>query len=60
VDARQSFGRKIFIEVLMVACWAIRKHRNEVIFNGVSVSLQRWKSVFKEGFKLVLLRAKPS
>jgi hypothetical protein len=44
----------------LIACWAIWKHRNEVIFDGISLSLRRWRLVFREEVSLVLHRAKPT
>jgi hypothetical protein len=41
VQARRDFGRKFFREILIVACWALWKHRNEVIFDAVNLSLAR-------------------
>ncbi|RCV07305.1 hypothetical protein SETIT_1G233200v2 [Setaria italica] len=45
VESRRDFGSRIFREILILACWAIWKHRNEVIFDGVAISLQRWKHI---------------
>ncbi|RCV38080.1 hypothetical protein SETIT_8G113200v2, partial [Setaria italica] len=59
IAARRDFNSRIFREILMVACWAIWKHRNEVIFDGVPLSLGRWKSIFREEFSIILHRAKP-
>ncbi|KAF8690481.1 hypothetical protein HU200_040836 [Digitaria exilis] len=33
---------------------------NEVVFDGVPVSLRRWKLIFKEELSLIRHRAKPS
>jgi hypothetical protein len=60
VQARRAFGRKFFREILIMACWALWKHRNEVIFDAVNLSLARWKFIFKEELRLVLFRARPS
>jgi hypothetical protein len=60
VHARRDFGRKLFREILIVACWALWKHINEVIFDEVNLSLTRWKFIFKEELRLVLFRARPS
>jgi hypothetical protein len=32
VSARQAFNSKIFSEVLIIACWDIWKHRDQIIF----------------------------
>jgi hypothetical protein len=42
----------------MLATWAIRIHRNNLIFNNVPVSLPRWKFEFKELLLLSNHRAK--
>jgi hypothetical protein len=60
VQARRDFGRKFFREILIVACWVLWKHKNEVIFDDVNLSLVRWKFIFKEELRLVLIRARPS
>lgn len=40
--------------------WAIWKHMNEIVFDGVPLSLRRWKHIFKDEFGLVVIRAKPT
>lgn len=40
IQARRDFGLKIFREIIIVASWAIWTHRNEVIFDGVPLSLR--------------------
>jgi hypothetical protein len=59
-DARRTFGQRTFREILIVACWAIWKHRDEVIFDGERLSLRRWKMIFKEQLSLITHKAKPS
>ncbi|KAF8730443.1 hypothetical protein HU200_017021 [Digitaria exilis] len=41
IAARVSFNSNFFREIVMVACWALSTHRNEVIFGGVALSLRR-------------------
>jgi hypothetical protein len=60
VEARSDSRMKIFREIMMISCWALWTHRNEVIFDGVRLSLWRWKSLFREEFSSVIHRAKPS
>lgn len=60
VDARIQFNSKIFREIIIVACWTTWTHRNEVIFDGVVVSLRRWKQIFGVEFDLMLHKVKPS
>jgi hypothetical protein len=38
VQARRDFGRKFFREILIVACWALWKHKNEVIVDDINLS----------------------
>ncbi|KAF8692523.1 hypothetical protein HU200_039624 [Digitaria exilis] len=44
----------------MVACWALWTHRNEVTFDGVVLSLRRWKKIFRDEFCLILHKSKPT
>jgi len=48
IDAMDAFGRAIFKEIMIAACWSIWKHRNSIIFDNGSVSLDRWKATFLE------------
>jgi hypothetical protein len=59
-DARRTFGQRTFRKILIVVCWAIWKHRDEVIFDGERLSLRRWKMIFKEQLSLITHKAKPS
>ncbi|TVU41186.1 hypothetical protein EJB05_14685, partial [Eragrostis curvula] len=45
-------------ELVIVACWAIWKHRNAIIFDNKHVSLQNWKREFKEEMALTVIKAK--
>ncbi|TVT98983.1 hypothetical protein EJB05_55684, partial [Eragrostis curvula] len=45
-------------ELVIVACWAIWKHRNAIIFDNKNVSLQNWKREFKEEMALTVIKAK--
>lgn len=60
IQGRRDFHSCIYRELLLVAVWAIWKHRNEVVFDGVPVSLRRWKVIFMEELSLVCYRAKSS
>jgi len=46
------------MEVLITMCWSIWTIRNDVIFRNFPTLVQRWKSIFKQEFALVKLRAK--
>lgn len=60
LQARRDFNSVIFREIIIVGAWAIWKHRNEIVFDGVALSLRRWKQIFKDELGLVVIRAKPS
>jgi hypothetical protein len=40
----------------MVASWCIWNHRNDIIFDNVSLSLVKWRSSFKEELETTLAR----
>lgn len=60
MDARSNFNSKIFREILIIGCWALRCHRNAIIFDNADRSFSWWKLTFKEELNQVGLRAKPS
>ncbi|KAF8701225.1 hypothetical protein HU200_033710 [Digitaria exilis] len=47
IQSRRDFQSKVFSEIIILAVWAIWAHR-------------RWRSIFKEEFRLIIYRAKPS
>ncbi|KAF8690975.1 hypothetical protein HU200_040736 [Digitaria exilis] len=59
IHSRRDFQSKVFREIIILVVWAIWTHRDEVIFDGVPLSLRRWRSIFKEEFRLIIYRAKP-
>ena len=60
MQARNQFGLAIFREVAIVAAWCIWTHMNSIIFDGASLSFDRWRQAFKSEFGLILHRAKPA
>ncbi|KAF8646115.1 hypothetical protein HU200_065961 [Digitaria exilis] len=60
LQARIQFGICIFREVAILATWCIWKHRNSIIFDGASLSLDRWRQGFMEDVRMLLHRAKPT
>ncbi|KAF8740150.1 hypothetical protein HU200_013810 [Digitaria exilis] len=60
LQARQLFGLPSFREIALIASWCIWTHGNSIIFDGASISIERWKCSFKDEIGLVLHRAKPS
>jgi hypothetical protein len=58
--ARLNFNSVIFREVLIIGCWAIWCHRNDIIFDSATLSFSSWKSTFVRELSAVSPRAKPS
>lgn len=57
IQARTNFGRIIFRETVITACWNMR---NAVIFNNTPCNLQSWPLHFNEEIGLVCAKPKPS
>jgi hypothetical protein len=49
-----------FMEIIITMCWAIWMMRNDIIFRDLAHSIYRCKTVFKQEFALLSLRAKAS
>jgi hypothetical protein len=50
LKARELFGSYICREVLIIACWSIWCHRNNIIiFDACSLSFLRWMDFFQKG-----------
>jgi hypothetical protein len=60
IRSRRQFNSSIFHKVIMIVGWTISCHRNAVIFDGETISLNRWKNAFRDEFKLILHRTKTS
>jgi len=60
IESRTDFGRVIFREVVIAACWSIWTSRNGLIFDNEPCSIATWKIRFKEEFGLICIKAKPS
>ncbi|KAF8753586.1 hypothetical protein HU200_011621 [Digitaria exilis] len=54
IAARAAFGNAIFREIVIVASWSIWKHRNNIIFNGESLSFNKWRLCFFQEMSLIL------
>jgi hypothetical protein len=50
IRGRRQFNSPIFREVIMITGWTIWCYRNAIIFDGVSVSLGRWRIAFRDEF----------
>jgi hypothetical protein len=48
------------MEIIILLAWAIWVTRNDWIFNNIIPTVESCRRKFKEEFKLLLLRAKPS
>jgi hypothetical protein len=48
------------MEIIILMAWAIWVTRNDWIFNNINPTVESCRRKFKEEFKLLLLRAKPS
>jgi hypothetical protein len=57
-DFKSQLNLPFFMEIVIIMCWSIWKVRNDLIFRGEAVSLEKCKAVFKKCFGLVILRAK--
>jgi hypothetical protein len=55
LKARLNFSSVIFREVFIIGCWAIWCHRNDIIFDGVSLSFSSRKSTFVRELSAVSL-----
>jgi hypothetical protein len=57
---KRQFLSDCYMEVIMMAAWAIWIHRNNIIFNNAVMCLAHWNHEFREFFLLCKYRAKPS
>ena len=54
------FNAPFFMDLFMIAAWAIWKERNDYIFNSRPPSIQKWKQLFKTEVNLHLHRLPPN
>ncbi|KAF8711531.1 hypothetical protein HU200_028974 [Digitaria exilis] len=54
--ARQAFGSSIFREILILACWAIWYHMNNIISDQGLRSFAMWRTTFEKEMKLLTLK----
>ena len=59
LHARLQFNSVIFREIFIIGCWSIWCHRNDLIFDGASLSFSQWRRFFVKELQAVTLRAKP-
>nr|TKW26925.1 hypothetical protein SEVIR_3G223100v2 [Setaria viridis] len=60
LKAKQDFSKAFFREIIIISCWSIWCHRNDIIFDGASLSFAAWRHLFEKEVKLVTLRVKPA
>ncbi|KAF8694455.1 hypothetical protein HU200_038198 [Digitaria exilis] len=58
-QARLNFGSCIFRGVVILACWAIWCHRNNIIFYNGTTSFATQRYHFEKEMNLLTLRVKP-
>ena len=59
-DLRQKLHVPFFMEIIILASWAIWFSRNYLIFQAIQPSLQGWKATFLEELNLLRFRIKKS
>jgi hypothetical protein len=57
-EAKRSFGKPFFMEVVILACWNIWKQRNGLIFQGERPSFFGWRRSFMHDISLLEHRIK--
>ena len=58
VSLKDQIRLPFFMEIVITMWWYIWTIQNDVIFRNMPASIQRCKSIFKEEFALIILRAK--
>ena len=60
-EGRGNFShRSCYMEVVILACWSMWTHRNNIVFDNGVASFPIWKQEFRTLFAMVVHRAKPS
>ena len=60
LDLKQKLHVPFFMEIVILASWAIWISRNNMIFQAIQPSIQRWKAIFMEELSLLRFRIKKS
>ena len=58
IQARRSFDKPFFNEVVFIACWNIWIIRNAKVFRGERASFNKWRGAFKHDITLMQHRIK--
>jgi hypothetical protein len=56
----KKFAVPFAMEIIILMAWAIWVTRNDCVFNNINPTVESCRRKFKEEFKMLLLRAKPS
>jgi hypothetical protein len=59
-DLKQQLHVPFFMEITILASWAIWVSRNNLIFQAIQPSTQRWKDIYLEELNLLKFRIKKS
>jgi hypothetical protein len=57
VSLKAQIRLPFFMEIVITMCWSIWTVQNDLIFRNMLASVQRCRSIFKQEFALVMLRA---
>ena len=57
-EGKNRWARPMFLEVFVVAAWAIWKERNDKHFRGIQPSFVSWRNRFKKDFTMLVHRSK--
>jgi hypothetical protein len=59
-DAKQTWNKPLFMEMMILGAWNIWKIRNRAHFDGVRPDIQNWKRQLTEDLKILNCRIKES
>jgi hypothetical protein len=57
-QGKQDWSKPLFMEIFMIGAWHIWRERNNLVFNGVSPSLDNWKRGITNDLNLLVHRTK--
>lgn len=58
LEARETFGIKIFREIFIIACWIIWLTKNNVVFDNEQANVTTWKRRFRDELGHMCTKAK--
>jgi hypothetical protein len=59
MEARNSFGSRIFRELVITTCLAIWELRNSIVFFFTMVYSTSLETLFQRGFVMVIIKVEP-